>query len=581
MIPRMAGGDAFVENEAAVQRSATPSRRKSHGGEWRQSLAPPAALKSDPRPITEKAYTNSCINSLLQYLVSSGYEHPVSRKTLARPSGRDFSQIVSFLLRRIDPTFNDGSQKFEDEVAMAFKSLGYPYPISKTALVAAGSPHTWPTLLAALTWLIELLSCEDSQEEEDLLKNDDNGEMTSLEEIESRSEKSFFRYLTEAYVAFLSADDPQYEALEEALVEYFEKDNLKIEGEFQRVTETNVQIQEEITQLLRNGEELPELKQRRENYATDLEKFYDLVKKLEEHKATLSKKVEERTADLTKREEDLQQITARIDILKSQIQNQEFSVEDVRRMQKEKTRLEESIARAAGAKDEQNKALWEISTELSQQVDQLQAIVDTYNRRTSDLRLGPEIADEAMYELKLNTDLSKDYDPVRLFNGTDVRGTVLPMIISLRCDYAEKHAQAKNDVLEILDRNEVSEKTLADVSECVKALELNSKRCEEICVRESEANEAALSFRLKEVDAVETKIASLRDPVALEAAISKYLRQCSQLEELRQKHQSENVSKKKAIQEELDMALRVLAEQKEYVQNQFKDLGDHIQNKMD
>jgi len=583
MIPRMAGGEAFggSENEATVQRCATPSRRKSNGGEWRQSLAPQAALKPDPRPIAEKSYMTSCINSLLQYLVSSGYEHPVSRKTLSRPSGRDFNQIVTFILRCIDPSFNDGTQKFEDEVAMAFKSLGYPYPISKTALVAAGSPHTWPTLLAALMWLIELLGCEDSQEE-DILRNEDDATMNSLEEIESRSEKAFFRYLNKAYVAFLSADDPQYEALEEALVEYFEKDNLKIEGEFQRVTETNMEIQEEIKQLLRNGEELPELKQRREDYATDLEKFYDLVKKLEEHKATLRKKVEERTAELVKREEGLQQITAQIDALKRQVQSQEFSVEDIRRMQKEKVRQEESIARAAGAKNEQNKALWEVSTELSQRVDQLRETVEKYNWKVMELHLSAERdSNQNKYELELHTDLAQVGDPAKIFNGVDIKGSVLPMVFSLKCDFAEKCANAKRDTLKLLDQKEQTEKATAHATDCVKELDVKSKECEQLHRQESAENEMVLSNRLKEVDAIETKVFSLRDPMAIEAAISKYTSQCEKLEKLRLNHHNEILSKKKAIQAELDLALRALAEQKEYIQNQLYDLEGHIQRQQE
>jgi hypothetical protein len=33
----------------------------------------------------------------------------------------------------------------------------YPYPLSKTALVAVGTQQNWPPCLAALTWLIELV----------------------------------------------------------------------------------------------------------------------------------------------------------------------------------------------------------------------------------------------------------------------------------------------------------------------------------------------------------------------------------------------------------------------------------------
>ena len=33
--------------------------------------------------------------------------------------------------------------------------------MSKSALFAVGAPHTWPGLLAALAWLVEMLSYEE------------------------------------------------------------------------------------------------------------------------------------------------------------------------------------------------------------------------------------------------------------------------------------------------------------------------------------------------------------------------------------------------------------------------------------
>ena len=77
-------------------------------------------------------------------------------KDLSRPSAKDFHNFMTFLLRKVDPSFNTSpKRKFEDDVVVAFKVIGYPFNISKTALVAAGSPHTWPTLLLSITWLIE------------------------------------------------------------------------------------------------------------------------------------------------------------------------------------------------------------------------------------------------------------------------------------------------------------------------------------------------------------------------------------------------------------------------------------------
>lgn len=48
--------------------------------------------------------------------------------------------------------------KIEDDVPLFFKRLNYPFAISKSALFAVGSPHSWPAVLAAMTWLVELLN---------------------------------------------------------------------------------------------------------------------------------------------------------------------------------------------------------------------------------------------------------------------------------------------------------------------------------------------------------------------------------------------------------------------------------------
>ena len=47
--------------------------------------------------------------------------------------------------------------------------LSYPFPISKSAMLAPGTGHQWPHHLAALSWLCELLIYENEfffQEEE-------------------------------------------------------------------------------------------------------------------------------------------------------------------------------------------------------------------------------------------------------------------------------------------------------------------------------------------------------------------------------------------------------------------------------
>lgn len=80
---------------------------------------------------------------------------------LTSPTTKDFNNVMLFLLRQLDPTAAKGPVKMEEEVPALYKRLRYPFQISKSNLTAVGSPHTWPSILAALTWLVELLNYQE------------------------------------------------------------------------------------------------------------------------------------------------------------------------------------------------------------------------------------------------------------------------------------------------------------------------------------------------------------------------------------------------------------------------------------
>jgi kinetochore protein NDC80 len=244
--------------------------RKSMGGSSTMSMSSSTGrmhtssnVKQDPRPIQDKTYQQHCIRTLLTYLTKSSYDYPVNLKSLAQPSGKDFQHIVTFLLKQVDPTFGTNDQKMEEEVALHFKALGYPYPVSKTALVAAGSPHTWPSLLAALAWLVEHIVVITACQEEDDNNNDhpnsnehhqNSNSFESLGELEQKTDKAFFQYLHKAYAAFLEGSIERSDQLTEGLLDMFEEDNNIIEREIERVTDLNATMVEKINLLRQQSE---------------------------------------------------------------------------------------------------------------------------------------------------------------------------------------------------------------------------------------------------------------------------------------------------------------------------------------
>ena len=235
---------SFAAPEAPLCVHPRRHLRERRGGRS-STYAKPGGPRSDPRPVSDKAYQANCIRVLIAYLSTHGYDQPLAPKLLASPMSKDVTHIVQFLMRQVRAPvpgpqgapvgparphiplsagaaarrapelgaqrggrskrtpavwlFQSGSVvclplkllllgsslaqthtgvaartaqvdpnlaakslgKIEDDVPALFKRLRYPFGISKSSLFAVGSPHTWPSLLAALTWLVELLNYEE------------------------------------------------------------------------------------------------------------------------------------------------------------------------------------------------------------------------------------------------------------------------------------------------------------------------------------------------------------------------------------------------------------------------------------
>ena len=277
---------------------SSPHHSSSHSRPS-SSIPPPVTMRTDTRPISDKAYFNNCVRNLHTYLEKNNYEHPIKLKDLAKPSGKDFHNIMLFLLSKCDPSFyaihgngnssgstaSGGRHKFEDDVAMMFKTLGYPFNISKTALVAAGSPHTWPSLLLAITWLIELLDTMSDEYlyEDDIItmwnndgaiisseseyifhgigpageqKLDENKTlMIDLDKMEQRIDVAIQRFLERSYQSFLFGDDDLYDKMENDILEYVDADFNMIVKAVERTTEENELIVEEVMSVQKDSEE--------------------------------------------------------------------------------------------------------------------------------------------------------------------------------------------------------------------------------------------------------------------------------------------------------------------------------------
>ncbi|GAX15062.1 kinetochore protein NDC80 [Fistulifera solaris] len=581
MLPRIDGRENMVPPSPGVTATTASSRRKSMGGRasigGRPSLIPPpaAAAKVDTRPITEKAFQQKCIKDLLTFLLDFRYDSPVSTKTLTRPSAKDFRNICTFMLRLIDPNFQKGELKFEDEVFLSFKCLGYPFNVSKTALVAAGSPHTWPALLAALAWLVEHIQCKLADKE-----NVEDKPFESYEDLDAKASKMFFEYLFHGYEAYMNGDAKLREELEFQLAEGIDRDNQFLIQEVERVTELNATIVERIADLTNDSQDLSSYTQKREEYATELEQYHDLVRQMDEHKCNLEQKIKERTAELEKTNEQLEKMNGHIRSLKDEISNQKMSVDDLRALENELKGLNEAMDRSCALRDKRKEALTASQSDLDEVCNALDAAIVDYNSKLSDLQFVPTHG-PALVNLKAV--LKKDKLLAKndsVITGVAFKDEVAPKLDDIIASINAKIDETKEKYQDMLDKVQRSHDECKAADAQLHIVKEKTAKCEKTMEDEEETHKAKLAVRQREVDAMESKVASRRDPIALEEQIAAFQRQCAELEALQLEYQVESACQVKALQDEIDRSAKLMMENENYWQSKMKEVGDYWSEKV-
>jgi kinetochore protein NDC80 len=275
-----------------------------------------------------------------------------------------------------------------------FKRLNYPFQISKSSLYAVGSPHTWPALLAALSWVVELLTYEEKAEAaraQDFSQGEDICENNEV----------FLEYVAKSYHHFLAGDDDTCAVLDGQLSARFDHRDGAIRKEVDRLEGEASKLQLEIDALKAAPSAVAELSQKRADLLGDIDKFHKLIQSLQKHKKELAKKTEERAADLQSREAELRAVEAEGESLKQRVQAQAVSREDLDRMLRDRNRVEESLAAAAGQRERAEHLAAEAERELARGLEGLEALAQQYNGAAERLQLLPMHAKRAKVRREL------------------------------------------------------------------------------------------------------------------------------------------------------------------------------------
>ena len=462
---------------------------------------------------------------------------------------------------------------------MVFKTLGYPYTISKTSLSAVGSPHAWPQLLAALEWLVELLTYDADAADGHGTNAGFDGDGGAGDDLTRAGDLRFIEYLGVAYQAFLSGDDAGYDRLEEEFSASFDAQTSECSELVATREAEQARLMKEIEQHKAVGATLPAKREKLAVLESDHEKLCDFVEKLQEHSHTLQEKVKSKEADLAAQKELIDAAKDSKEQLKARVSTQELSADEALRMVAERERLERTLNEATAYHAAQRQQAWEADMELSRRTEELERSIHAYTAQATSLQLLPKGSKNAKgidFRMVPNAERIPTAGSLADVLTTDVHGAIMPALANFKELVTRKCAELRANGNLLLDQEEHSAEALEEATDALEALQTKHAKLEDALRREKEDLEATLAERAAEARTIEEGFEELRDNPA-ERERKKVL-QTQRMAELRSQlaeQQERHDADAGRAQEMVLAALGQLADYKAHVGRQVASLTQH------
>lgn len=487
-------------------------------------------------------------------------------QVLSSPTTKDFTNIMLFLVRQIDPNLlKSGFGKIEEEIPQLYKRLRYPFALSKSNLTAVGSPHTWPAILAAVCWIVELLNYSEKAE-------------TARIEVgiggeRARSEADFFDYVATSYKHFMAGDDAMCEAVDAEKASEFQFRAATVQEEYDRLAAANEALSLEISQLRSQPSPLIAAKEKLAETQADKDKFLKLLDNLQAHKSSLQRKVQERQADVSAHSAELASVEAENETLRNRIATQVVHPADVVRMNQERARLESEHRMLTAQRETADAKATETSVQLETRLTELETIIAEYHTRADRLQLLPATAKRAE-GVSFEINLARNATSASTMINVDLKGIIKPAVVNVKDRYAAKARTLAEEALSLSEKRDAAADLLTERSEeCANAAKIY-KDLEAQYKEGKEELEAGVAAALAQVEGLAAEVYSLRGACAAGLAESEERLKSlqSSLEEVQRLCEVENAT----VHRDLAAALEAILNHKVSLQSKLKSTSDRL-----
>lgn len=321
---------------------------------------------------------------------------------------------------------------------------------------------------------------------------------------------------------------------------------------------------------------LPAYDKKRNDYATDLEQFHDLIRQMDEHKKALERKVQERTAALAEKNTELGRLRDEKEALKQTSATQVLSIDDLPKLENAQKQADEAFARTTHTKDRLKAIISEYQEKLDTSGACLEQNMAEYNQLIAELATNPRFKD--FVSMKVTSNLNKDklHSTQDELLGVDLYETVHPLISRCQRDLSNKTGETKDELQEHLDKVDKIEAVNKEKAAKLKILLEKYGRCEGMLMQQTESLESVLAVRQRELAAMEQTVQSIQQsPGTVEEQVARLERERAELEALRLQRQQKYAVQEKTVRAKIEQALNLMLQQEEYTQRRLAQLRDY------
>ncbi|XP_059170882.1 kinetochore protein NDC80 homolog [Physella acuta] len=456
-------------------------------------------IPKDNRPLDDKRYQNKCIGQLLQFLHEHQYPYPVSNKLLASPSWKDFYQIFEFICSKLNDGYIISSKQ---EVPSVLRQLGYPYTISKSFMLSVGTPHTWPQLLAALIWMIDLLKMKENIPA--------NGDLDSYifgvtgEDFDRNLEvKLAFDYCKKTYLAYMSGAD-SYESFDEELKQMLVA--MYFGGNYQENIHENITIEQELTILEQAEERCSKIKDHIGMLNHDINVLQAYIEDMRRYRKAQEIEVQTKSEECYMLKLDLQAEMDRLIRLSQMLEihkSQDLSLSDIERLKAEREGLKQQVEQLEKQIANIDLNIWNLSIEQAKLNEKVDEEAITYNILAIECKLVPETAEHAQgQDFRLRPGVSSD--PV-----SDFEKKVQPKLTSMRKCCQESIGKTKKSIFQLANENEQFQEVLSARRDKIVKLQKELISVESNIEQMKQMSNSDKKSQVSEIDALELDVVQL------------------------------------------------------------------------